>query len=249
MNILITGASSGIGKALADLYAGQTCNLFLTARRVELIEKNIAELVNPSANIKIIYNDVSSKKSVAEAYSEVIEACDGIDIAILNAGHGEMLTPETFNSEAAERTFGANTFGIIYWVENILPKMLKKKNGVIVGISSLADRKGLSGSGLYSASKAAASMFLQGLRLDVKNSGIKVITVKPGFVRTEMTDKNNFKMPFLLEPDEAAKIIKAGIEKGKSHINFPLPMVLLMGMINFLPDRVYEFLFTKFAKR
>lgn len=244
MNILITGASSGIGWALAEKYASEDCNLFLAARRTGLIEEKIKALKNVNAEVKIIENDVSRKESVNKAFNE----CGNIDLAILNAGYGETLTPETFNSEAAEKTLGANIYGMIYWIEKILPGMIENGKGTIAGISSLADSKGFSGSGLYCASKAAASVFLQGLRLDLKSYGIKVITVKPGFVKTPMTDQNDFKMPFLMESEKAAKIIKKGIEKGKVTIKFPMPTSILIGLVNLMPDKIFEFLLSRPAK-
>ena len=122
---------------------------------------------------------------------------------------------------------------------------MNNKNGIIVGVSSLADHRGFSGSGFYCASKSAASIYLEGLRVELKPYNIKVITVKPGFVKTPMTDQNKFKMPLLMPAEKAADIIIAGIEKEKRIIQFPLPMVLLTRLVGLIPGGLYEWLASK----
>jgi NAD(P)-dependent dehydrogenase (short-subunit alcohol dehydrogenase family) len=214
--VLITGASSGIGKAIALQLLKENCKVILLARRIELLE----ELINPlpitnhplrerseASQPLIIKCDVGKKNEVVSAYKMIKEKFGGVDIAILNSGAGHTVTVDNYDSRFAEDTFGANFFGIIYWVEQFLPDFVKKKSGMIVGVSSLADNRGFSGSGFYCASKSAASIYLEGLRVELKMHGIKVITVKPGFVKTPMTAQNKFKMPFLMEPEQAAHII------------------------------------------
>ena len=124
----------------------------------------------------------------------------------------------------------------------MLPKFVEKEDGVIAGISSLADNRGFAGSGFYCASKAATSIYLECLRIELKRYGIKVITVRPGFVRTPMTDKNRFKMPLLMEPGQAAFNILDGLKKGKSVIQFPWQMVMLTRLVGILPGSFYEWL-------
>ena len=260
--VLISGASTGIGKATAQRLLNQNCNLALIARRTELIEEYLTQSrttnhplpVSPSAQqggrlvegeasqSLVLKCDVSKKKEVAAAYEQIKQKFGGVDIAILNSGIGRNVTVETYNSKDAEDTFGANVFGIIYWVEQLLPDFLKKKNGVIAAVSSLADNRGFSGSGFYCSSKAAATTYLEGLRVELKPHNIKVITIRPGFVRTPMTDQNNFRMPLLMEPEKAAEIILRGIEKEKRVIQFPWQIYLATRLIGALPDRVYEWL-------
>ncbi len=240
--ILLTGASTGIGKAIAQNLLKQDCNLILIARRAELIEQYLNELHAAKNQPLVIRCDVSRKEEVADAYSQIKQKFGGVDIAILNSGIGRTVTVNTFNSKDAEDTFGANVFGIVYWVEQLLPDYLKKKNGVIAAVSSLADNRGFSGSGFYCASKAAATTFLEGLRVELKPHNIKVITIRPGFVRTPMTDQNNFKMPLLVEPEKAAEIILDGIKKEKRVIQFPRQIYLATRLIGSLPGTVYEWL-------
>lgn len=244
--ILITGASTGIGKELVVALSKTNCKLVLVARRVKLIKNLIEEISSKSqAEFLTLKCDVSNKEEVFEAYRRTISKFGKVNIAILNAGFGENMEVGEYNSELAEITFGANVFGIIYWVEQLLPEFLKRRSGFIVGVSSLADNRGYSGSGFYCASKAAASIYLEGLRVELKKHNIKVITVKPGFVRTPMTDKNEFKMPFLMEADKAAKIIINGIKKGKRIVKFPFPTVIGSKLISIMPSRLYEYLGSK----
>ena len=240
--VLITGASSGIGKAIAVKLLEANCKLVLAARRTELIEEYLCHSPITNNQLLIIKCDVTNKIEVANAYKQTIEKFGKVDVAILNAGAGHTVTVENYDSRFAEETFGANIFGIVYWVEQLLPEFVKKKDGIIVGVSSLADNRGFSGSGFYCASKAAASIYLEGLRVELKRYGIKVITVKPGFVKTAMTDQNKFKMPFLMEPGKAAHIIIDGIKKENRVIQFPWQIVLLTRFVGLLPGSLYEWL-------
>jgi len=244
--VLITGASSGIGRAIAESPALKDSRLILTARRIELLEE-IKNNAGTNSRIEIIKCDVSNKEDVKSAFEKAESITGKIDIAILSAGIGIAVNPENLDSSAAEEVIKTNFLSAVYWIELLLPGFIKRKEGMIVGVSSLADNRAY-GTSFYNPSKAALSIFLEGLRLDLKRHNIKVITVKPGFVKTSMTDQNNFKMPFLLTPQRAAEIILNGIAKEKKIIQFPLPTVLLTRMIGLLPLTVYEFLAGKTKK-
>lgn len=242
-NILITGASSGIGKALAESLAKHKCNLVLLSRRKDLIDE-IAKQSNGSANIITIKCDITNKEEVREAF-EIVKTEYGsrrIDIAILNAGISRRADIKEFNSSEAEKIMNTNVLGIIYCAEYLIQDFILRKSGTIVGVSSLADSRGFPNSGFYSASKAAATKILESLRLELKPYNVKVITVKPGFVRTPMTDKNEFKMPFLMDADKAAQIMIKGIEKEKSVVQFPFPTALGSKILSVLPNKIYDFL-------
>ncbi len=243
--VLITGASSGIGKTLAVELAKEQSKLILVARRTELLEELKNELQLTNDQLLILKCDVSKKEEVKTAHESVKQKFGRVDVAILNAGVGYRVTPKNYDSKFAENTFGANVFGIIYWVEQLLPDFLCRQNGTIVGISSLADNRGYSGSGFYCASKSAVTNYLEGLRIELKPHGINVVTVKPGFVKTPMTAQNKFKMPMLMSPEKAALKILTGIKKEKRSIQFPLPMVLLTRIVGLLPGRMYEWLAVK----
>lgn len=247
--VLITGASSGIGKALALKLAKEKCNLILIARRKEKLTEIENEIGDNSVKILSVKCDVSRKEEVISSYKKMKQSFPQIDIAILNAGISRTITPENFNSDLAHEAYGVNLFGIIYWVELLMPEFIKRKNGTIVGVSSLADNRGYSGSGFYSSSKAAVTNFLEGLRSDLRRHNIKVVTLKPGFVKTDMTSDNKYFMPFILSPESAAKIIVKGLKKEKRLIQFPLRLVLLTKIVGAIPSGIYEYFLFKLSKR
>jgi short-subunit dehydrogenase len=238
--VLVTGASTGIGRAISKKLLNVNCNLVLAARRDEVIREWINECPKPKAKLLILKNDVTNKGDVIESYQKIVKQFGSIDIAILNSGVGKSITPKNFNSEIAEKIINTNFLGVVYWIEQFLPKMMERKNGIIAPISSLADNRGYSKSGFYSASKAALSTFAEGLSVDLKSFGIKVITIKPGFVKTPMTDQNKFRMPFIISAEKSADYIISGIEKEKGIIQFPIPTVILTKIIGLIPSWFYK---------
>ena len=246
-NILITGASSGIGKELAEQFSETTCTLHLISRRINLLADLQLKLKNGKRQIFIYECNVSSKRDVAETYKQIISAAGKIDIAILNAGVSCRSRITKFDSGQIQNLFDTNVMGIVHWVEQLVPEMINNNAGVIVGISSLADSRGYAKSGAYCASKAAVTRFLESLRLELAVFGVKVLTVKPGFVKTAMTDKNKFKMPFLMDVNRAVKIIINGIKREKKIIQFPLPTVIGSKLIGILPIGLYD-LISKYSK-
>lgn len=247
--ILVTGASTGIGKALVFQLAKQQVNLAIAARRIELLEELRNEISPFNPNILLLKCDVGKKSDVINAYNQIKERYGKIDIAILNAGVGHYMNVEKYNSGFAEDIYGANLFGVIYWAEQLLPDFLKRKDGIIAGVSSLADNRGYSGSSFYSSSKAALTNYLEGLRVELYPYGIKVITIRPGFVKTPMTSTNKFRMPYLMSPDKAASIIIDGIKKQKRVIQFPWQMVLITNLLGLIPGWLYEAIAKKQLKK
>lgn len=245
--ILITGASTGIGRELALQLSNYDCTLLLTARRKTLLDE-LAKKIGKKCKTAVYQLDVSDKQSVRQVYDNLISDFGKIDIAILNAGIDQKTRITNFNSEDAEITMGVNFFGLIYWIELLAPVYMKQKNGMIVGVTSLADARGFPGSGYYCASKAAASHLLESLRIDLKKYNVKVITVKPGFVKTPMTDKNDFYMPFLISVEKAAEIIIKGIKKEKPLIEFPLRTSLASKIVKYMPRSLFEYLFSRELK-
>jgi len=239
--VLLTGASSGIGYSLAQHLAKEGCKLVLIARRQNLLDKLSEEI--KSDDLITIQCDVGKQEQVVETFGKVRDHFGKIDIAILNAGISGRAGLEFYTGNRAKEIFDTNALSIVYSVEQLLPKFMERKNGMIVGISTLADSRGFPKSGFYNASKAAATILLESLRIELKPFNIKVITVKPGFVRTPMTDKNEFHMPFMISVDKAARIILEGIKKEKKVIEFPFPTVLATKLMNILPN----FLFDKLA--
>ncbi|HEX9253110.1 MAG TPA: SDR family NAD(P)-dependent oxidoreductase [Ignavibacteriaceae bacterium] len=242
--VLITGASSGIGYQLAKVLAAEGAKLALVSRRIELLD-SLAEQLKDQTVIHNYKCDVTNKVEVAETISKIKKDFGSIDIAILNSGVGYTASVLNYNSIEAEKTFNTNVLGAVYCIEQLLPEFIAEKRGVIVGISSLGDGKGFPKSGFYSASKAALTIILESLRIELKKYKVKVITVKPGFVKTPMTDKNNFKMPFLMTVEEGSKIILNGLRKDKRIIEFPWQTTVGAKVLRMMPTKWFEAIASK----
>jgi short-subunit dehydrogenase len=185
------------------------------------------------------------KKEVAETFSQIKNDFGKIDIAILNSGVGYSSSALNYSSVEAEKTFNTNVLGTVYFIELLLPDFISEKRGVIIGISSLGDGKGFPKSGFYSASKAALTIILESLRIELKKYKIKVITVKPGFIKTPMTDKNNFKMPYLMSVEEGSRIILNGLKKDKKIIEFPWQTTIGAKILRMMPTKWFEAIASK----
>ena len=242
--VLITGASSGIGYQLAKDLANEGAQLALLSRRTDLLV-SLTEKLTSITKVKCYKCDVTLKNEVAESFSQIKKDFGKVDIAILNSGVGYTSSALNYSSVEAEKTFNTNVLGAIYFIEQFLHDFISEKRGVIVGISSLGDGKGFPKSGFYSASKAALTIILESLRIELKKYNIKVITVKPGFIKTAMTDKNKFKMPYLMSAQEGSKIILDGLRKDKRIIEFPWQTTIGAKILRMMPTKWFEAIASK----
>lgn len=245
--VLLTGASTGIGRELVKKLVIEGSKIAILARRKELLDSLLDEI---DGNSRIIsYKcDVRNFSEVKTVYQQIKKDLGEVDIAILNSGISYRISESAFEIEKAREIFDTNFFGVVNFIQLLKDDFIKRKSGVIVGVSSLADSRGFPSSGFYCASKAALTIFLESLRIELKKNNISVITVRPGFVRTPMTDKNEFYMPFLMEPDKAAEIIINGIKKNKRVIQFPFLLTLMVRMLRILPNGIFEFFASKKPK-
>lgn len=244
--ILLTGASSGIGKALTEELTNHKCKIVALARNMEVLQ----ELEKKYPERVFAYKcDVTKFEEIESVYSDVKKNIGIPDIVILNAGISNKSNIEDYNSKEAINLVNTNFSSNLIWMENILPDFIKRKSGLIAAVSSLADNRAYSLSSVYSATKSALTYYLEGISIEAKKHNIKVCTIRPGFIKSQITDKNNFRMPFLMESDKAAKIIIKGLIKEKRYIQFPFKMVLLTRMIGLIPNSLFEFLFNKFLTR
>ncbi len=238
--VIIIGASQGIGKALAKEYAAHNAKLVLLSRNTTSIESIAEDIINNGGECHIKKCDVTSFIEVKAGIEFAVSKLGNLDLVIINSGVGGPNWMDNFSSSDFVRSFEVNTFGIAYALEILIPIMKEQGYGTIAGVTSLADIRGYGGSSSYSASKAAGSILLESARVELKKHNIRVITVRPGFVKTAMTDKNEFKMPLLMQPNKAAMIIRRKIEKGRSIVQFPWPIVMSTRIIKNIPNWIYD---------
>lgn len=231
MKILITGASSGIGEALSRLYATKENELYLLARREERLQKLQTELSFFAKKVEIIVCDVTDFDKLQQKMRELSD----VDMVILNAGislgHSLEITPFA----DFKRLYDVNVLSNHAILEVLLPKFLEKKSGKIVFISSLASLFSMPSSKVYSSSKRALNAYAEGLRYKYEPRGIKVVNILPGFIKSELTDKNRFYMPFLLDTLSGAKAIKRAIDRDKKFYPFPTRFYFLIVLFKAFP--------------
>jgi short-subunit dehydrogenase len=237
---VITGASSGIGQALARRLAAEGCKVGLVARRRELLSDLAQEIEKTGVPVTFETADVSQREQAVEAIRKVAAPLGPVDLLIANAGVGAPTIVEPFNVGDIEKMFRVNVLGVVYSLEAVLPQMLQRRRGHLAAVSSLAAYKGLPGESGYTASKAALNVFMEGLRVQLRGKGIAVTTICPGFVLTPMTEVNEFKMPWLLTADEAARRILRALKRKRKVYNFPWQMGLFMRCARWAPDWLVE---------
>lgn len=233
---VVTGASSGIGWALALALAREGARVGLIARRRELLDRLADQVRSTGAAAAAEAADVCDRGQVDGAIAEIRERLGPIDLMIANAGVGVPTLLDPVNVADVEKTIRVNLFGVVYAVASVLPEMLARGAGHLVAVSSLAGYKGLPGESAYCASKAAVNTYMEGLRIQLAPRGISVTTICPGFVRTPMTDVNQFHMPWLMDADTAARKMLGAIKRRRKVSNFPWQTTLLMKVTHWLPD-------------
>src|SRR5262249_17818642 len=229
------GASSGIGRALARELAGQGCKVGLVARRRELLAELAKEIEVKGGTAAYAPADVAEREPTLAAIAEIARQLGPVDLLIANAGVGAPTMLDPINIFDVEKMFRVNLLGAIYAIEAVLPDMLERGQGHLAAVSSMAAYKGLPGESAYCASKAALNTYMEGLRIQLRDKGIAVTTICPGFVRTPMTAVNEFHMPWLLEADEAARRIVRALRRRKKVYKVPWQMSLFMPLTSWLP--------------
>jgi len=232
MRVIITGASSGIGAALARRYAARGATLGLIARR----EQALRELAGALPSLTFTYPlDVTDAGALRQAARDFIDRAGVPDLVIANAGISVgTLTQEASDLPVFERIMAVNVLGLVNTFAPFIAPMRRAGGGTLAGI------RGLPGSGAYSASKAAAITYLEALRGELRDSGIRVATVLPGYVATPMTEHNPYPMPFILTADEAARRIARVIDAGRGYAVVPWQMAIVAKLLRLLPNRVFD---------
>lgn len=240
-NAFITGASSGIGLGLAKRMARDGVEVVLAARSEDVLESEAAKIRDGGGKARVCVLDVTDAMATQNTLREIDDELDGLDLVVANAGVlGGRWSGKIDWQEHCEPVIGVNIVGFTATVTALTPRMVERKRGHIVGVSSLAGYRGLPRWALYCGSKAYISNFLESLRIDLRKTGVKVTDIRPGFVRTPFTGEGADELPFLIEADEATKLIWKGIKKNKPVVEFPWQVAKLLRGSQFTPPAIYD---------
>ena len=243
--IWITGASSGIGKAVAEKFASEGWMVAASARRQEILNK-MAE----NQNIFAYPLNVTQKENVTKTFNNIIEDFKNVDICLFCSGTYDPKLEQEINIEQNKFVMETNYFGVLNCIKAVETYFKNKKSGQISIVSSVAAYRGLPNSSGYGPSKAALTNLTESIYFDFKKHNVKISLVSPGFIKTPLTDKNEFPMPFIRSPEFAAdKIFQGLTKKNIFEIHFPLGLTLTLKFLRILPYRLYLFLIDKFVKR
>jgi NAD(P)-dependent dehydrogenase (short-subunit alcohol dehydrogenase family) len=243
MRVVISGASSGLGLALAQHYLQQGAVIAAIARRAELLQTLSEQFPH---QVYCYPLDVRDAASMQYAARDFINKAGIPDIVIANAGVSRgTLTEFAEDLHAFQQVMDINVLGMAKTFQPFIATMREAKKGTLVGISSVAGFRGLPGSEAYSASKAAATSYLESLRVELRSTGIRVVTLCPGYIRTPMTDVNTYAMPFIIDADDAARRFARVIAQGRSFAVIPWQMGLVGRLLKLLPNWLYDWVFSK----
>ena len=241
LKVVVSGASSGLGLALARYYLERGALVAAFARRGELLRQLAAEFPDKAFCYAL---DVRDTPAVQRAANDFIARTAVPDIVIANAGVSVgTLTEYAEDLDAFQQVVDINVLGIVKTFQPFVAAMCAARHGTLVGIASVAGFRGLPGAGAYSASKAAAISYLESLRVELRGSGVKVVTICPGYIKTPMTAANPYPMPFILEGDDAAKRIAHAIERQTAFAVIPWQMALVGYLLKLLPRWLHDRLF------
>jgi short-subunit dehydrogenase len=236
-NVVITGASSGLGRALALWFAARGAKVHAAARRKEKLESLRAEAAGGPGSVVPVVVDVSRPDEVVATLRSLDEATPGgIDLVVANAGVGGMLAGQKAEWPAIERMLRVNVLGATATLAALAPRMAERRKGHLVGVSSIAAWMVVPRFAIYGASKRYLETYCAGLRLDLGPAGVRVTSINPGFVKSEMTEGNRFAMPFLLETADAADRMGRAILRGDARFAFPWQTAWLARMARLLPS-------------
>ncbi len=238
-SIFVTGASGGLGRGLSLHYAKQGATVYAAARRKDELLRLVAEA--PEGAVVPVPLDVSDSDALVAALHRAEQQAGGaLDMVIANAGVGQPTSARKMDWRVVRRIMDVNVTAACVTIAAALPKMVERNAGHVVAVSSLAAFRGMPGNASYCASKAALHIWMESVRVDLRRTKVKATTIYPGFVKTDMTAKNKFPMPFLMELDEAVKVMTRGLARGQKTIAFPMPMAALTRTLGSIPGALYE---------
>ena len=243
--IWITGGSTGIVKALALKFANNGWTVAISARRENLLK----EIEDKHQNIKSFPLDVNDKEKCKSVFENIKKELGDIEICFFSTGTWDPKKEKEIDVEQIENVFKVNFFGTLNCIKAVETHFRERGKGIITIVSSIAGYKGLPNSSGYGPSKAALSNLAESLHFDFGRYGVRVCLVSPGFIKTPMTDKNDFKMPFLKTPEFSADKIYDGLINGSNfEIHYPKELTLILKFLKIIPDRLYFYLIRKLTK-
>jgi len=243
MAVFLTGATSGIGEALARHYAARGAKLGLLARRRELLESLRDRLPGGAQTYAADVRDLAAVKAAAADFIGR-HGVPGLVIANAGISHGT-LTEHAEDVEVFREILDINVMGMVNTFHPFVAAMRESGRGTLAGIASVAGYRGLPGVGAYSASKAAAIRYLESLRVELRGSGVRVATVCPGYIATPMTAKNPYRMPFILTADEFARRFARTIDAGRDYAVIPWQMAIVARLLTALPNALFDAAFSR----
>ncbi len=239
--VLVTGASSGLGRGLALHYARAGATVHALARRQAELRALASEAEESLGRIIPVVVDVADAETLVAAIEQAHRDAGGaLDLVIANAGIGDPTPAWRIDWRAVKRILDVNVSSACVTVAAALPAMVQRGQGTVVAVASLAAFRGFPQMAAYCGSKAALHVFMESIRVDLAGTGVRAVTVYPGFVKTELTAKNKYPMPFLMELEPAIRTITRGIQRGAPVIAFPLPTRLMVGALGYVPRVLYE---------
>jgi len=234
--IWITGASSGIGKSLAIKFANEGWKVAISARRESLLK----ELSDKYPNIESFPLDVTDSNKCNSVFKDIVEKFKNVEICVFGTGIHDPNSEKEFNLEKIKKIMEVNFFGTMNSINSIYDYYKKKKSGQISIISSVAGYRGLPAAGAYCASKSALTSFAESFYFEMKRKNVRVSLISPGFIKTPMTDQNDFPMPMIKSPEFAAEQIYLGLIKKKGfEIHFPKAFTYFLKFLRILPHSIY----------
>ena len=248
--IWVTGASSGIGRALVIALSNINCKIYITSRSDEQLQNTISQSnITNKENITMIAGDLTSKEVNDDILQKIKKSAGQLDIAILNAGSCEYVDINNFDSALFKRQIDTNFMSMVYGIEAVLPLLKESTDAQLIGMSSTAAYMGLPRAEAYGATKAAIRNMFAALRVSLQPQHISSSVICPGFVETELTAKNDFEMPAMITASESADYILKGIANYQQEIHFPKRFSMTLKFIASLPNPIVSFLVSKMVKK
>jgi len=235
----ITGASTGIGRELALRLAAQGCVVAASARSVAALDSLAVESQSLPGRIVSMPMDVTDSADVERTYTRIVDELDVPDLCVLNAGTYIPVNAKRLNAKEFDSQFNLNVMGTVRVLEAVIPGMVKRKSGRIAVVGSVSGYRGLRTASAYGATKAALINMCEALRMELGDHGIIVQVVNPGFIKTPLTDKNEFPMPFLMPVDKAVDQFYRGLLGNRFEITFPKRFTWMLKALRLLPYAIY----------